>query len=176
MEKQRRSALKKLLAAVGGVLGSTAIVRAAGDVTAGAGRSTHAEVSDIDKGAGHEAGTAGMSEEAYQQDVPLFSGHTKFKHMVFIAGKGAHVAPFEIKAHTEIVLQEMEKELIAAGSSMQKVLKVSVFLNDIADYQGMNEVYKGRFGDKPPVRTTVAVAKGGVPGNSLVEMDCIAYV
>lgn len=110
------------------------------------------------------------------QDVPLFSGSTKLGNMVFIAGKGAHVEPFEIKAHTEIVLKELEKELIKAGSSMEKVLKVGVFLNDIADYQGMNEVYKGRFGKNPPVRTTVAVAKGGVPGNSLVEMDCIAYI
>ena len=63
-----------------------------------------------------------------------------------------------------------------AGSSMGKVLKVNVFLNDIADYKGMNEVYKGRFGKNPPVRTTVAVAKGGVPNDSLVEMDCIAYI
>jgi enamine deaminase RidA (YjgF/YER057c/UK114 family) len=110
------------------------------------------------------------------QDVPLFSGSTKLGNMVFVAGKGAHIEPFEIKAHTEIVLKELEKELIKAGSSMEKVLKVTVFLNDIADYQGMNEVYKGRFGKNPPVRTTVAVAKGGVPGNSLVEMDCIAYI
>jgi 2-iminobutanoate/2-iminopropanoate deaminase len=110
------------------------------------------------------------------QDVPLFSGSTKLGNMIFIAGKGAHVEPFEIKAHTEIVLQELEKELKKAGSSMEKVLKVTVFLNDIADYQGMNDVYKGRFGKNPPVRTTVAVAKGGVPGNSLVEMDCIAYI
>ena len=110
------------------------------------------------------------------QDAPLFSGSTKFGNLVFVAGKGAHVAPFEIKAHTEIVLKELENELIKAGSSMEKVLKVSEFLNDIADYKGMNEVYRGRFGMKPPVRTTVAAAKGGVPGDSLVEMDCIAYV
>ena len=110
------------------------------------------------------------------QEVPLFSGSTRHGNIVYIAGKGAHVAPFEIKAHTEIVLKELEKELIKAGSSMEKVLKVTVFLNDIADYKGMNEVYKGRFGKNPPVRTTVAVAKGGVPGDSLVEMDCIAYV
>ncbi len=109
------------------------------------------------------------------QDVPMFSGHTKFGKLVFIAGKGAHYAG-DIKAHTETVLQELEKELKLAGSSMDKVLKVSVFLNDIADFQGMNEVYKGRFGPKPPVRTTVAVAKGGVPGDSLVEMDCIACI
>jgi 2-iminobutanoate/2-iminopropanoate deaminase len=108
------------------------------------------------------------------QEVPLFSGSTKYGGLVFIAGKGAHVAPFEIKAHTEIVLKELEKELKAAGSSMDKVLKVNVYLNDIADYKGMNEVYKGRFGKNPPVRTTVAVAKGGVPGDSLVEIDCIA--
>lgn len=112
----------------------------------------------------------------YDQDVPLFSGCTKFGNLIFIAGKGAHVEPFEIKAHTEIVLKELEKELVKAGSSMDKVLKVSVFLNDINDYKGMNEVYKGRFGKKPPVRTTVAVAQGGVPGNSLVEMDCMAYI
>jgi len=110
------------------------------------------------------------------QNVPLFSGHTKFGNLVFVAGKGAHTAPFEIKAHTEIVLKELEAELKKAGSSMEKVLKVNVYLNDIADFQGMNEIYKGRFGSKPPVRTTVAVAKGGVPGNSIVEMDCIAYI
>jgi enamine deaminase RidA (YjgF/YER057c/UK114 family) len=70
----------------------------------------------------------------------------------------------------------MEEQLVKAGSSMEKVLKVSVFLNDINDYAGMNEVFKGRFGNNPPVRTTVAVAAGGVPGNSLVEMDCMAYI
>ena len=109
------------------------------------------------------------------EEVPLFAGATKFGGMVFIAGKGAHFEG-DIKAHTDHVLKELEKELINAGSSMQKVLKVTVYLNDISDYQGMNEVYRGRFGKKPPVRSTIAVAKGGVPGNSLVEMDCIAYL
>jgi enamine deaminase RidA (YjgF/YER057c/UK114 family) len=75
---------------------------------------------------------AGMEKEADNittfQDVPLFSGHTKFGNMVFISGKGAHVAPFEIKAHTEIVIKEMESELKKAGSSMEKVLKVNVYL------------------------------------------------
>ncbi len=110
------------------------------------------------------------------QQIPLFSSFTKLGNMVFIAGVGAHVEPFEIKAHTEIVLKELEKQLIKAGSSMEKVLKVNVYLDDIANWPAMNEVYGGRFGKNPPVRTTVAVAKGGVPGNSLVEMDCIAYI
>jgi len=154
MKTQRRIALKRMFASL---LGVTGIAVAAGAKTEPTVEKVVANVTDY-------------------QDVPLFSGSTKFGNLVFIAGKGAHVAPFDIKNHTEIVLQELEKELIKAGSSMEKVLKVSVFLNDIADYKGMNEVYKGRFGKNPPVRTTVAVAKGGVPGDSLVEMDCIAYV
>ena len=111
----------------------------------------------------------------YDQEVPLFSGATKFGGMVFIAGKGAHFQG-DIKAHTDHVLKELEEELKKAGSSMEKVLKVNVYLDDINDYKAMNEVFRGRFGKNPPVRTTVAVAKGGVPGNSLVEMDCIAVV
>ena len=107
-----------------------------------------------------------------QDDIPLFSGSTTFGGLVFVAGKGAHFEG-DIKAHTDHVLKELEAELIRAGSSMDKVLKVNVYLADLADYKGMNEVYKGRFGAKPPVRTTVATY-GGVPGNSLVEMDCIA--
>jgi len=157
MKTERRSALKKLFASVAGVVGISAAAKAMSSPT-----------SEITSGK-KEAGNI-----TYDQDVPLFSGHTKYNGLVYIAGKGAHVAPFEIKAHTEIVLKELEAELIKAGSSMDKVLKVTVFLNDIADYKGMNEVYKGRFGNNPPVRTTVAVAKGGVPGDSLVEMDCIA--
>ncbi|HEY4154725.1 MAG TPA: RidA family protein [Puia sp.] len=111
----------------------------------------------------------------YFQEVPLFSGSTRMGDIVYIAGKGAHFEG-DIKSHTDHVLKELEEELVKAGSSMEKVLKVNVYLNDIADYQGMNEVYKGRFGKNPPVRTTVAVMKGGVPGNSLVEIDCIAHV
>lgn len=107
------------------------------------------------------------------QDIPLFSGAIKHGNTLYIAGKGAHVEPFEIKAHTEIVLQELQKELERNGSSMEKVLKVNVYLADLQDYKGMNEVFRGRFGKNPPVRTTVATY-GGVPGNSLVEMDCIA--
>ena len=108
------------------------------------------------------------------QDVPLYSGHTKLGNMVFVSGAGAHFEG-DIRSHTDHVLKEIEKELIKAGSSMEKVLKVNVLLHDLADYKAMNEVYKGRFGNKPPVRTTVAV-HAGVPGNSWVEIDCIAYI
>ena len=109
------------------------------------------------------------------QDIPLFSGAVKHGNTLYIAGKGAHTEPFEIKAHTEIVLQELQNALEANGSSMEQVLKVNVYLADLADYKKMNEVFRGRFGKNPPVRTTVATY-GGVPGKSLVEMDCIAAI
>ncbi|GAB4023426.1 RidA family protein [Spirosoma koreense] len=115
-----------------------------------------------------------VTDVIVHQDVPLYSAATKLGNLLFIFGIGAHFEG-DIKAHTDHVLKEMEKELIKAGSSMDKVLKVNVFLHDLVDYKGMNEVFKGRFGPKPPVRTTVA-PRAGVPGNSLVEMDCIAYV
>jgi enamine deaminase RidA (YjgF/YER057c/UK114 family) len=57
---------------------------------------------------------------------------------------------------------------------MTKVLKVNVYLNDLKDYAAMNDVFRGKFGPEPPVRTTIAAA-GGIPGNSLVEIDCIAH-
>ena len=154
MTTQRRSVLKKLFISLAGVTGFGLVAKAKTNL------SNEKEALNV----------------VYDQDVPLFSGSTKLGNLVFIAGKGAHVEPFEIKAHTEIVLKELEKELIKAGSSMEKVLKVTVYLNDINDYKAMNETYKGRFGKNPPVRSTIAVAKGGVPGDSLVEMDCIAYI
>jgi enamine deaminase RidA (YjgF/YER057c/UK114 family) len=83
--------------------------------------------------------------------------------------------PGDFKVHTKIVLDEFQAELKNAGSSMEKGLKVSVFLNDLKGYAGMNEVFQGRFGENPPVQTTVAPA-GGIRGNSPVEMDVIAYI
>jgi len=105
-------------------------------------------------------------------DVPLFSGGVAHGNLLFIAGKGAHFEG-DITAHTDHVLKELEKELVKNGSSMDRVLKVNVYLNDLNDYHAMNKVYRGRFGENPPVRTTVATY-GGVPGDSLVEIDCIA--
>jgi len=104
---------------------------------------------------------------------PLFSSWSTYGNLVFIAGKGHHEAG-DIGVHTKSVLDQLEAELKKAGSSMDKVVKVNVYLNDLKDYDGMNAVFRGRFGANPPVRTTVACA-GGIPGNSLVEIDCIAY-
>jgi 2-iminobutanoate/2-iminopropanoate deaminase len=108
------------------------------------------------------------------EKTPLFSGIVSYGNMVFIAGIGAHFKG-DIKAHTKHVLDEIQKRLESVGSSMDKVLKCNVYLNDLKDYKEMNEEFQGRFGPEPPVRTTIAAA-GGIPGDSLVEIDVIAYI
>ncbi len=148
MKKNRRTILKSAAAAV-----------------AGAGLAGAAEPKAVKKV--HRRGPK-------PEKTPLFSPAVSFGRLLFIAGKGAHFEG-DIRAHTKHVLDEIEKELVNAGSSMEKVLKVNVYLNDLKDYQAMNEVFRGRFGEEPPVRTTIAAA-GGIPGNSLVEIDVIAYI
>jgi enamine deaminase RidA (YjgF/YER057c/UK114 family) len=124
------------------------------------------------------AKTSAPQKKVYYQgpkpEKPLFSNAVSYGNLLFISGIGAHF-PGDIKAHTKHVLDEVEKSLVNAGSSMEKVLKVNVYLNDLKDWPAMNEVFLGRFGAEPPVRTTVAPA-GGIPGNSLVEIDCIAFI
>jgi len=103
---------------------------------------------------------------------PLFNGTVSYGNLVFIAGVGYHAAG-DIKVHTKGVLDQIQQQLESIGSSMERVLKCNVYLNDLKDYAGMNEMFEGRFGPEPPVRTTIA-APGGIPGNSLVEIDVIA--
>jgi 2-iminobutanoate/2-iminopropanoate deaminase len=107
-------------------------------------------------------------------NTPLFNSVVSYGNLLFISGVGAHFKG-DIKAHTKHVLDEIQKNLERAGSSMEKVLKVNVYLNDLKDYKEMNEMFLGRFGPEPGVRTTIAAA-GGIPGDSLVEIDCIAYI
>lgn len=127
----------------------------------------------------HAAETKPVKKVHWNQGKPpekqaLFSPLVSYGNLLFISGIGAHFEG-DIKAHTAHVLEEIKKKLESAGSSMEKVLKVNVYLNDLKDYAAMNEVFLGKFGPEPGVRTTVACA-GGIPGNSLVEIDCIAYI
>jgi enamine deaminase RidA (YjgF/YER057c/UK114 family) len=98
--------------------------------------------------------------------------------LAYIAGVGAHdTGPqesWEIGAHTTKVLDNIKKLVEAAGSNMDNVVQLSVFLAKIDYYDGMNKVFKTYFPHGGPARTTVAVA--ALPGNSLVEINCVAAV
>jgi len=80
----------------------------------------------------------------------------------------------DIAAQTERVLQNLKAVLEACGASMESVLKVSVFLKDMADFPKMNEVYARYFTSSPPARSTVQAAR--LPRDVSVEIDAIASV
>jgi 2-iminobutanoate/2-iminopropanoate deaminase len=98
--------------------------------------------------------------------------------LIYIAGQGAHDSgpadSWKIDAHTTTVLDKVKKLVEAGGSNMDNIVQLGVFLVKIDDYDGMNKVFKTYFPHGGPARTTVAVA--ALPGNSLVEINCIAVV
>ena len=96
--------------------------------------------------------------------------------LIYVAGQGAHdpgpAQSWDIGAHTTKVLDSVKKLVEAGGATMDSVVQLTVFLAKIDDYDGMNKVFKTYFPHGGPARTTVAVA--ALPGNSLVEINCIA--
>src|SRR5215470_14999562 len=163
MNAQRRKILKAAAA--------TAIAAPAAKAATGNSKSVEPQ-KDASKKKVHYPGGK-KPEKKPDAPPPLFNGAVSYGNMLFIAGKGEHFKG-DIKEHTKHVLDEIEKELVNAGSSMDKVLKCNVYLANGKDYQAMNEVFRGRFGEEPPVRTTIAAA--WIPGDSLVEIDVIAYI
>ena len=78
----------------------------------------------------------------------------------------------DVSAQTRRVLQNLGAILEAAGTSLRKVVKTTVFLTDMANFKAMNEVYAEFFPVNPPARSTFAVA--GLPLGASVEIECIA--
>ncbi|MEM4390048.1 MAG: RidA family protein [Candidatus Micrarchaeia archaeon] len=78
----------------------------------------------------------------------------------------------DVRAQTRRVLENLRAVLEAAGSSLAKVVKTTVYLKDMKDFPAMNEVYAEFFGQNPPARATVQVA--GLPRNALIEIEAIA--
>lgn len=107
-----------------------------------------------------------------------YSQATIANGLVFTAGQIAfNPATMEIvgggiKEQTERVLANLAAVLEAAGSSLSKVVKTTVFLVDMADFPAMNEAYSHAFGEHKPARSTVAVA--ALPRGVRVEIDVIA--
>jgi 2-iminobutanoate/2-iminopropanoate deaminase len=79
-----------------------------------------------------------------------------------------------VAAQTRQVLENLKAVLEAAGSSLDRVVKATVFLKNIADFAAMNEVYAEYLGKTKPARSTVAVAE--LPRGALIEIDFVAFV
>jgi 2-iminobutanoate/2-iminopropanoate deaminase len=79
-----------------------------------------------------------------------------------------------IDEQTRQVISNLRNVLDAAGSSLAKVVKTTVFLKDMNDFPKMNAIYAEAFGENPPARSTVAVA--GLPKGALVEIEAVALL
>jgi 2-iminobutanoate/2-iminopropanoate deaminase len=100
--------------------------------------------------------------------------------LVFVAGQlglrpdGSGLAGDTIAEQTEQVMANLGAILEEAGSGLDRLVKTTVFITSLADFQGMNEVYARYVGDTPPARSTVPVAE--LPSGALVEIEAVATV
>ena len=109
-----------------------------------------------------------------------YSQAIKANGFVFVSGQlalepgHAELMGGEISAQTEQVFKNLRAILEAAGSSLDQLVKTTVYLQNLDDFAAMNDVYKKYVGDTPPARATVEVAR--LPSGSLVEIEAIALV
>jgi 2-iminobutanoate/2-iminopropanoate deaminase len=107
-----------------------------------------------------------------------YSQAIKAGGLVFVSGQIAvdpghgDVVGATIQEQTRQVLDNLEAILAEAGSGMDRLVKTTVFLTNLDDFQGMNEVYAERVGETPPARATVEV--GRLPSGALLEIEAIA--
>jgi len=111
------------------------------------------------------------------QAIGPYSQAVKAHGFVFCSGqipvkKDGTLIEGRMPDQTRQVLENLKAVLLASGSDFSKVVKTTVYLTDMLDFEPMNAVYKEYFGNHKPSRATVQVA--ALPKNALIEMDCIA--
>lgn len=119
-----------------------------------------------------------VKTDAAPQALGPYSQAIKANGFVFVSGQTAldprtgQMVGQDIKTQTRRVLDNIKAVLHAAGTSLDNVVRCSVFLKDMNDFGPMNEEYGSYFKELPPARTTVQAAK--LPRDALVEIDAIA--
>ena len=107
-----------------------------------------------------------------------YSQAIKANGFVFVSGQlalrpgASELVPGDITQQTEQVLANLQAILEASGTSLANVVKTTVFLQNLADFPGMNAVYAKHVGETPPARSTIEVAK--LPSGALVEIEAVA--
>jgi 2-iminobutanoate/2-iminopropanoate deaminase len=121
-----------------------------------------------------------ISTEHGPKAIGPYSQAVKANGFVFTAGQVAldpetgSMVGSEIKSQTERVMQNLKGIVEAAGSSLHKVVKATVYLKDMNDFAAMNEVYARYFPTAPPARATVEVSR--LPKDARVEIEFVALV
>jgi 2-iminobutanoate/2-iminopropanoate deaminase len=100
--------------------------------------------------------------------------------LVFVAGQlgtsleTGELAGPSVQEQTEQIMANLSAILEAAGSGLDKLAKTTVFLLDLGDFAGMNEVYARHVGDRPPARSTIEIS--ALPSGAVVEIEAVAHV
>ena len=109
-----------------------------------------------------------------------YSQAIRVGELVFVSGQLAlkpgdkEVTGGSIEEQTEQVMQNLKAILEEAGSGLDKLVKTTVFLTNLGDFQGMNGVYSKHVSDRPPARATIEVS--ALPSGALVEIEAVAHV
>ena len=126
-----------------------------------------------------------MTRESVQTDkapkaIGPYEQAIKANGFIYTAGqipidpKTGNLVEGDISAQTRQVLENLKAVLEAGGSALDRVVKVTVFLKNMADFAAMNEIYAQYLGSAKPARSTVAVAE--LPRGALIEIDLVALV
>ena len=127
-----------------------------------------------DKGAIRKLNGEGKPGSAKEVIMPVIIHNG----LIYVSGQGAHDTrdkkEWTIESHTTMVMDKIKKMVEIGGGTMDTILQTSVFLVNIEHWEAMTKVFGSYFPNGGPTRTTVAVA--ALPGDSLVEINCIAAI
>jgi 2-iminobutanoate/2-iminopropanoate deaminase len=121
-----------------------------------------------------------VASEHAPKAIGPYSQGIKANGLVFVSGQVAldprtqQLVQGDVAIETERVLENLKAVVEAAGSSLARTVKTTVYLADLGDFAKMNEVYARYFGERPPARATVQVAR--LPRDARVEIDLIALL
>jgi len=118
-----------------------------------------------------EAAPAPFQGSPYSQAI-VSNGHVFVSGQLSLRPDHAEIVGETIQEQTEQVFANLRAILEAAGSGLDRLVKTTVYLVDLNEFQGMNEVYARHVGDKPPARATVEVS--ALPSGAMVEIEAIA--
>jgi len=121
-----------------------------------------------------------ISTKDAPQAIGPYSQAIRFGNLIFISGQipiepeTGKILKGDIKEQTKLILENLNNVLAAGGTSLNDVLRTTIYLTDLENYPVVNETYTQYFNDMPPTRSTVQVAK--LPMDAQIEIDAIACI
>ena len=121
-----------------------------------------------------------ISTKDAPQAIGPYSQAIRFGNLIFVSGQipiepeAGKILKGDIKEQAKLILENLNNVLAASGSSLDNVLRTTIFLTDLESYPVVNETYAQYFNDLPPARSTVQVAK--LPMDAQIEIEAIACI